>query len=151
MGADGRLAANWVFAWAYMIFVIKGRWEGGLVEEGDKKHADVMGETKLAEELGLSVGVTGRDAYAKSQRRDYSYPWHQRGFPPNCQCAGEAGDRVFSRVGWRCRPRTISELIHPHGATVLSTGRGQLKFRGAHGSLLFLFTSFPFAFPFMFM
>lgn len=70
---------------------------------------------------------------------------------PNCPCVGEAGDRVFSCVGWGSRPRTVSELIHPHVVTVLSTGRGHLKFGAAHGispqscrgSLLFLFTSFP--------
>lgn len=39
IGADRSLAANWVFAWVYMIFAIKGRcvWGGwGLVKEGDK-------------------------------------------------------------------------------------------------------------------
>ena len=70
---------------------------------------------------------------------------------PSRRCAREAGDRVFSCVGWGSRPRAVSELIYPHVATLLSIGRGHLKFRGAHGislqscrgSLLLLFTSFP--------
>lgn len=67
MGADGNLAANWVFAWAYVMFVLKGRWDGGCDGGRGQKHTDVMGETEPAEELGLSEEVTGKDAYTKSQ------------------------------------------------------------------------------------
>lgn len=124
-----------------------------MVEKGDKKIQIWWrdGACRRAEALRA-----GRDAYAENQ--DYSYPQHQHGTLPNRWCVREAGDRVCSYVGWRSRPRTVSELIHPYVATVLSNGRGHLKFGGEFMAfsccpsvLLLLLTAFPLSFPPIFM
>lgn len=67
----------------------------GVGEGRGQNHTDVMGQTELVEGLRLSEKVTGRDAYAKSQYQDYSYPLHQCGFPPKMSmCQGGWGQGV---------------------------------------------------------
>lgn len=128
---------------------------GGFGAGRGQKYIDMMGETKLQR----SQGSLRRSQGGMLTLKDSVEITHIRGISmdslPSCWRAKEAGDRVFSRVGWGSRAHMVSELIHPHVATVLSIG----KFGGAHGislqscrgSLLFLFPSFPFSFPLLFM
>lgn len=84
-----------------------GRFGGGR----EQKHTDAMEES----EMQRSWGSPRRSQEGMLTLKVSIKITHSHGISmgalPSHRCAREAGDRVFSRVGWGSRPRVVSELI----------------------------------------